>query len=471
MDKRIIEPFVTSFFEKDVVPGLMNFIKIPNCSPSYDQNWQTNGYQEKAALFIKEWVESKNLKNTNVNIIQEPNRTPFIYIEVEASKKDDNRSILLYGHFDKQPGLSGWSEGLGPQTPVIKDGHLYGRGGADDGYGVFAAITAVKCAQMNNWPLPKINIIIEGAEESSTKDLEFYLDFLKDDIGTPSLIVCLDSGCEDYKRFWVTTSLRGVVSIDLKVSLLTQGIHSGIFGGLVSDSFMILRNLIDRIEDPNTGIMKVKDLFVDLPEVRKKEIKEVVKIVGNDYIKSIPFEDGVKPFSENVEDLIINNTWKPFLCVTGADGLPEASTAGNVLRPYTQVKLSIRLPPMIECEKAAQKVIETLTKDVPFNAVVEAKLENTGDGWNLQEKNFSERIRNICNTASQRFYDNNDIQFLGEGGSIPFVQILNNKFNQSDFLVLGVTGPGSNIHGIDENLDLDYCRRLICCLTYMITCY
>ena len=469
MDKRVIEPFVTSTFEKDIVPALMNFIRIPNCSPSYDKDWQTNGFQEQAALYIKEWVESQNMQNTYVHILQEKNRTPFIYIEIEASKKNDSRSILMYGHFDKQPPLEGWSEGLGPRTPIIKENHLYGRGGADDGYGVFAAVTAVKCAQANNWPLPRINIIIEGAEESYTNDLEFYVDFLSDEIGKPSLIICLDSGCEDYKRLWVTSSLRGVISLDLKVSLLTQGIHSGIGGGLVAESFMILRNLIDRIEDPLTAKMLIEDLFVQIPENRRTEIKEVVKIIGQDIIKNVPFEAGVKPLSEDIEELIVNNTWKPYLCVIGADGFPVASRAGNVLRPYTQVKLSIRVPPMIDSVKAGQKVVEVLTNNPPYNAIVEVKVENTGDGWNLQ--NFSERLRNITNTASQRFYNENQIKFLGEGGSIPFVQILNNKFKNSDFLVLGVSGPGCNIHGLDENLDLDFCRRLICCLSYILSDY
>jgi len=469
MDKREIEPFVSRTFEKDVVPALMNFIRIPNCSPSYDKDWQTNGFQEQAALYIKEWVESQNMQNTYVHILQEKNRTPFIYIEVEATKKDDSRSILMYGHFDKQPPLDGWSDGLGPRTPVIKDNHLYGRGGADDGYGVFAAVTAVKCAQAHNWPLPRITIIIEGAEESYTQDLEFYVDFLKDEIGNPSLIVCLDSGCEDYKRLWVTSSLRGLISVNLKVSLLSQGVHSGIFGGLVAESFMVLRNLMDRIEDPLTAKILLEDLFVEIPENRRNEIKEVVKILAKDVINNIPFEAGVKPLSEDMEELVVNNTWKPYLCVLGADGFPEASTAGNVLRPFTQVKLSIRLPPMVDSAKGGQKVVEVLTSNPPYNAVVEAKITDTCDGWNMS--NFSERLKNITNTASQRFYAGNEIQYNGEGGSIPFVQILNNKYKNSDFLVLGVTGPGSNIHGLDENLDLDFCRRLICCLAYVLSDY
>ena len=469
MDKRLIEPFVNTFFKDSVLPALMDFIKIPNCSPSYDKDWKTNGLQEQAAVFIQNWVENQKLINTSVNVIKEKDRTAFIHIEIDATKKGDDRSILLYGHFDKQPGLEGWSEGLGPRIPVIRDNHLYGRGGADDGYGVFAAVTAVKCAQVNNWPLPRINIIIEGAEESYTDDLEFYVESLKEFIGYPSLIVCLDSGCEDYKRLWVTSSLRGVLSIDLKVSLLTKGIHSGIGGGIVADSFMILRNLIDRIENPITAEILVKELFVDLPQNRLDEIKKVAEIVGKDIIKYVPFSEGVTPISDDVTQLIVNNTWKPFLCITGADGLPESSTAGNVLRPYTQAKLSIRLPPMLDSKLCATKVVEILTANPPYKAVVETKVENTGDGWNLE--NFSPRLRNICTIASQRFYEGNEIQFFGEGGSIPFVQMLNNKFKNSDFLVLGVTGPGSNIHGLDENLDLDYCKRLICCLTFMISDY
>jgi acetylornithine deacetylase/succinyl-diaminopimelate desuccinylase-like protein len=469
MDKRIIEPFVTNFFDKEIIPALSSYIRIDNCSPSYDANWNTNGKLEEAAIFLKQWVESQNLKNCNVNIIQEKNRTPFIYIDIPSTKENDDRSILLYGHFDKQPPLEGWSEGLGPRKPVIKDNHLYGRGGADDGYAIFSTITAVKCAQDNNWPLPKIDIIIEGAEESYTYDLEFYVNFLSEEIGIPSLIVCMDSGCQDYKRLWVTGSLRGVVSIDLKISVLEQGVHSGVFGGMVPDSFMILRNLLDRIEDPLTGKILIQELYADIPNQRLRDIDKLVEILGDDIIKNIPFEEGVKPFTNDIKQLIINNTWKPFMAITGADGIPDSKTAGNVLRPYTQIKISIRLPPLVDSKIAADKIVEILKKDPPYNSKVEASVDNTGDGWNLET--FGSRLKNISSLASQRFFDNNDMAFTGEGGSVPFVQILNKKFPKSDFMVLGVTGPGCNIHALDENLNLDFCKRVIMSLTYILSEY
>ena len=230
MDKRIIKPYVDKFFGLRVLPNLMDFIRIPNCSPNYDSDWETNGNALKAANFLCDWIESLEMKDCTVNLVKDPGHTPFLYIEILPTNKDDDSTILLYGHLDKQPAFTGWSDGLGPQKPVIIADRLYGRGSSDDGYAVFAAITAVKACQDNNYPLPRIVILIEGAEESNTVDLFYYVEQLKPRIKDPKLIICLDSCCEDYNRLWVSTSLRGVFTIDLKVSVLSQGIHSGVGG-------------------------------------------------------------------------------------------------------------------------------------------------------------------------------------------------------------------------------------------------
>jgi acetylornithine deacetylase/succinyl-diaminopimelate desuccinylase-like protein len=291
---------------------------------------------------------------------------------------------------------------------------------------------------------------------------------LKDSLGQPSLIICLDSGCADYQRLWVSTNLRGVMSIDLKVSILKGAIHSGVAGGLIPDSFMIARQLLDRIENPDTGDLLEKSLFVKLPAQREKQIDKMITVVGDKYLKNIPWFGNTQPLDSNLKDTIIRNTWKPTLVVLGANGFPDIVSGGNVIRPYTELKLSIRIPPGVDSVMAAAKIKETLEKEPPYNATVVAEIVNTGDGWNLSS--FSERLENILSISSERFF-NNEMCFVGEGGSVPFVKLFNDLFPQSDFAVLGVCGPTSNIHGPDENLDLNYVQRLMMCLTYLISEY
>lgn len=469
MDKRIIKPYIEKYFNSSILPTLTEYIKIPNCSPNYDADWEKNGNAIKAANLLADWIDDQNLKNCNVTLFQDPGHTPFIFVDIQATRENDDRTILMYGHLDKQPPFTGWSEGLGPQDPVIKDGHLYGRGGADDGYSTFATIASIKACQDNNGPLPRIVILIEGAEESNTDDLFYYVNGLKKTIGTPSLIICLDSGCADYERLWVTTNLRGVCSINLKVSVLSQGLHSGLSGGLVPDSFMITRKILDRIEDPETGILKNQELYVQIPKERDTQMDEMIKILGDKKIlESIPWYQNTQPLEKDIKNTVVRNTWKPTLTITGCDGIPDIEHAGNVIRPYTELCLSFRLPPLIDSAKAGQLIKAELEKDPPFNAKVEANIINTGDGWSLSS--FSERLRNILNIASQRFFLK-DMGFFGEGGSVPFVQFFNNMYPKADFAVLGVNGPFSNIHGPDENLNLDFCQRLIMCLTFLVSEY
>ena len=470
MDDDKIKKFIEKYYDNQIIPNFMEFLKIPNGSPSYDPFWDQTKSIEKAADFLANWVKSQNIKGLTSKIHKEIKRTPFLYIEIDPTSIKDKRTYLMYGHMDKQPGLDGWSEGLGPYNPQIINGKLYGRGASDDGYALFSAIASIKTCQENNFPLPKIVIIIEGAEESYTEDLEFYLNSLKDKIGTPELIICLDSCCEDYKRLWMTTSLRGCISIELNIKVLSIGMHSGGFSGLVPDSFMILRTLLERIENSKNGELKERSLYVDIPQNRKEEIKRLFDIIGEDFVKQFPFCDKTNPLYDNVEDLIIANTWMPSLAIVGADGFPEANISGNVLRPETSVKLSFRLPPMVDSKTAGEKICEILTKNVPFNAKVEAKIVDKGEGFNLQSKNFSENLKGILNNASKVYYGN-AIEYMGEGGSVPFVEIFGEKFPQTDIAIIGVSGPWCNIHGTDENLDLDYCKKFTCCLTYLIKNY
>jgi len=148
MNKQQLSSFIDNKWDKEIVPALVEFVKIPNKSPMFDKEWQEHGYMEKAVQLISEWCNQQALQDFKLEIIRLPNRTPLIFMEIAGT--DPNKTVLLYGHLDKQPEMTGWSEGLGPWTPVIRNNRLYGRGGADDGYAAFASVTAIKALQEQN---------------------------------------------------------------------------------------------------------------------------------------------------------------------------------------------------------------------------------------------------------------------------------------------------------------------------------
>ena len=211
---------------------------------------------EKVVEQFAAWCRNQDIKGMRLDVIRLPERTPLIYIDIPG---DIENTVLLYGHLDKQPEMSGWAKGFGPWKPVLKNNKLYGRGGADDGYAIFTSLLAIKILEAQNIPRARCVVIIEACEESGSYDLPFYIDHLKDKLGKPELVICLDSGCGNYDQLWSTTSLRGLVGGELKIEVLDEGIHSGDASGIVPSSFRLLRQILDRIEDPVSGQILVKD--------------------------------------------------------------------------------------------------------------------------------------------------------------------------------------------------------------------
>ncbi len=219
--------FASRVWDEEIVPALTQYIAIPAKSPMFDADWAANGHIDKVLRDAASWVESKKVAGLKLEVIRLEGRTPVIFFEVPATKADCQDTIVLYGHLDKQPEFNGWRNDLGPWTPKYEDGKLYGRGGADDGYAVYASLTAIMALDKQGIPRPRCVGIIETCEESGSYDLPAYIDVLKERLGNVSLVVCLDSGAGDYNQLWLTTSLRGMVSGVLKVEVLSEGIHSG----------------------------------------------------------------------------------------------------------------------------------------------------------------------------------------------------------------------------------------------------
>ena len=450
MDTARVTRYISDLWDAEIVPQLVEYIRIPNKSPMFDKDWAAHGHMDAAVKLMETWARSKlpQLPGATLEVVRLQGRTPLIYIEVPGQGDD---TVVLYGHLDKQPEMTGWSEGLGPWTPVLKGDKLYGRGGADDGYAIFGSLAALLALQEQNIPHARCVILIEACEESGSYDLPHYVDHLAPRIGNPSLVVCLDSGCGNYDQLWLTTSLRGMTGGELTVQVLEEGVHSGDASGVVPSSFRILRELLSRLEDPETGRIKPKELYAEIPPQRVEQAKAAAGVLGNAIYQKFPFVEGMQPVTEDLTELVLNRTWRPQLAVTGAEGLPPLESAGNVLRPKTSVKLSLRVPPTLDGAKAGEFVKQLLEKDPPYGAKVSFKLEKDGSGWNAPQ--LSPWLEQAVAEASQHYFGA-PAAYMGEGGSIPFMGMLGAKFPQAQFLITGVLGPHSNAHGPNEFLHI-----------------
>jgi len=463
MDHKILKKNIDEFWDKKIIPILIDYIKIPNKSPSFDPEWEKHGHMDKVLDLAVKWANENKPDKSTLSIKRTPGRTPIILLDVPGAI-DGN--ILMYGHLDKQPEMEGWAEGLGPWNPVIKEDKLYGRGGADDGYALFASIASINALQEQNIPHPRILIMIEFSEESGSPDLPHYMEICSDIIGVPDLVICLDSGAGDYKRFWTTTSLRGLIGLKMKVEVLTEGIHSGGASGHVPSSFRIARGLLSKLEDQNTGEVLLDKLKTAIPDYRIKETESLVSILGDEVVEEFPWKDKMKPSTDNNVEGVLRRTWKPALSIVGSDGLPPTANAGNVLRPYTTLQLSMRIPPMVDAKKATKEIEKVLMNNVPYDATIDLDFEEAANGWNAPET--SEWLLNAIEKASNNYFKEPPCS-IGEGGTIPFMAMLGEQFPKAQFVITGVLGPQSNAHGPNEFLHIPFAKKLTCCISSILS--
>jgi acetylornithine deacetylase/succinyl-diaminopimelate desuccinylase-like protein len=447
--------FVDRIWTDEVVPTLVEYIKIPNKSPSFEPNWQRLGHMDRAVDLFVSWAQ-KHLEELGATLSVErlEGRTPLIYIDVPGAIDD---VVMMYGHLDKQPEMTGWSEGKGPWVPVIEGDKLYGRGGADDGYALFGALSALLALKQQNVAHARAVILIEASEESGSPDLPFYVDALAERIGEVSLVVCLDSGCGDYDRLWLTSSLRGLIGGTLRVDVLSEGVHSGDASGVVPSSFRILRQLLARLENIDTGEIIVPELKTEIPKDRVAQAKVAAQALGDAVYTKFPFVDGMKPANTDLAQLVLNRTWRPALSVTGFEGAPAPANAGNVLRPFSTAKISMRLPPTVDAHKAADHLQGILLRDPPYGAKVSFQYEEPGTGWNAPTT--APWLETALETASEAAFGQ-PMAMMGEGGTIPFMGMLGEKFPKAQFVVTGVLGPNSNAHGPNEFLHIPTGKRV-----------
>ena len=456
---------VNKFWDEKIIPALVEYIKIPNKSPSFDPDWEKHGHMDRVLSLALEWADENRPSGSVLTAERTPGRTPIILLDVPGTI---GGNILMYGHLDKQPEMEGWADDLGPWKPVIKDNKLYGRGGADDGYALFASVSSIRALKEQGLDHPRILVLIEFSEESGSPDLPHYMELCSEKFGTPDLVICLDSGAGDYNRFWTTTSLRGLIGVSMKVTVLSEGVHSGGASGHVPSSFRIARQLLSKLEDENTGEILLDNLHTNIPDYRRSETETFVSILGDEVVNEFPWKDGMKPSTNDKVEGVLRRTWKPALSIVGSDGLPAAANAGNVLRPYTTLQLSMRIPPTVDAQEAKSEIEKVLTDNIPYGATLELDFEEAAAGWNAPET--SPWLMKAIEKASKEYFGERPCS-IGEGGTIPFMAMLGERFPKAQFVITGVLGPKSNAHGPNEFLDIPFAKKLTCCISSILSDY
>ncbi len=469
---------VSRAWDEDIVRQLQDYIAIPAKSPMFDPQWAQHGYIDTVVRNAAAWVEAQKVAGLRLEVIRLEGRTPVLFFEVPASRGETNaplstHTVLMYGHLDKQPEFSGWRSDLGPWTPRYEDGRLYGRGGADDGYAVYASIAAIQALKIQKLAHPRIVGLIETCEESGSYDLLPYVDVLRERLGEVGLVVCLDSGAGNYDQLWLTTSLRGMASGVLKVEILTEGVHSGDASGVVPSSFRIMRQVLDRLEDSKTGRLLPQGFHCEVPAERMAQAQATAAILGEELYKRFPWahydcEGDTRlalPMTSDPLQALLNRTWSPTLSVTGAEGLPDLQNAGNVLRPYTAFKLSLRLPPLVDAATAVQELKTLLEDNAPYQARVTFQGLSSATGWNAPDT--APWFGQALDAASRNFYGA-PCGYIGQGGTIPLMNMLSRGFPRAQMMVCGVLGPRSNAHGPNEFLHVPYARRLTAAVAQVI---
>jgi acetylornithine deacetylase/succinyl-diaminopimelate desuccinylase-like protein len=478
--------YAQNAWDQGITQRISDYISIPCKSPGFDGDWFANGHIETVLRQAADWIAQRKVPGLSLQIIrlqdaQGKPRTPVLFFEVPAHRHASTQTVLMYGHMDKQPEFNGWRNDLGPWTPKLEtalDGstRLYGRGGADDGYAVFASIAAIEALKAQDTPHPRIVGLIETCEESGSYDLLPYVDALRDQLGDVSLVVCLDSGAGNYDQLWLTSSLRGMISGTLRVDILTEGVHSGDASGLVPSSFRIMRQVLDRLEDSATGRMLPASFHCEVPAERLAQAQATAKILGDEVYKRFPWAHAdcggssqlALPTTTDPVEALLNRTWKPTLSVTGAEGFPALKDAGNVLRPYTAFKLSLRMPPLVDAVSAMQELKALLEDNAPYQAKVTFEPGSAASGWNAPST--APWLQSALDAASQAYYGA-PCGYIGQGGTIPLMNMLEKGFPKAQMMVCGVLGPKSNAHGPNEFLHVDYAKKLTAAVSSVIAAH
>ncbi len=449
--------FISQFWDNHALPSLMDFIRIPAKSTAFDPKWEQNGYLTQTCEHVKSWI-LQHIPEATCEIYQDQGKTPCLFVEISSKNEQSNETtVAFYGHFDRQPEASGWSEGLGPWEPCILNGKLFGRGASDDGYSVYMMIAAIMALRHQNIDHPRCVGIFETQEESGSIDLPHYLHKLSDRFKNPTSLFVLDSHCGDYQRVWLSASLRGILGVNLTVRTMNHGVHSGTYSGMVPDAFGIAQALVSRLHDPVTGEVKIQACHTSIPSIRHQQLIEASQVLGDLVWSHAPLLANVSAKHKNNADILINTTWKPTLTIIGLEGLPSIENAANVVTKEVKLALSMRLPPNIDIEEAQHSIEKVLTEEPPYGTHISLTDWNIHPGWAMSSSD--PKNEELIDLASQAIFGKNAV-FTGQGGSISVIHDFAKTFLNSTIVLTGVLGPDSNAHAPNESLDIEYTKKL-----------
>jgi acetylornithine deacetylase/succinyl-diaminopimelate desuccinylase-like protein len=223
---------------------------------------------------------------------------------------------------------------------------------------------------------------------------------------------------------------------------------------------------LSKLEDETTGEILLDKLHTEIPKHRIKETQTLVSILGDEVVKEFPWENGMKPSTSDKVEGVLRRTWKPALSIVGSDGLPPTANAGNVLRPYTTLQLSMRIPPLVDAKQAKSEIENALSKNVPYGATIDLDFEEAANGWNAPET--SPWLLDAIEKASKEYFGETPCS-ISEGGTIPFMAMLGEQFPNAQFVITGVLGPRSNAHGPNEFLHIPYAKKLTSCISSILS--
>ena len=455
MDFSALHSFIARRWQDDLLPVLSEYIAIPCQSPAFEPDWAERGHMQRAVALMTDWARERlaEVAGARVEVVTLPGRTPVIYIDIPG---EGDAPVLIYGHLDKQPPMPGWSQGREAWTPSLEGERLYGRGGADDGYALFAAILAIQALHAQGLAHAPCAILIEACEESGSGDLPYYVEHLAPRLGTPAVVMALDAGCGNYEQLWLTTSLRGQVAGTLSVRALEQGVHSGDASGVVASSFRIARRLLSRLEDADSGEI-AGEFHAPIPDSRRAQAQAAASALGDGLHAQLPLSAGLRPVHADPAEVVLNRAWRPQLAVTGLDGLPAVADAAAVMQPAIGLKLSLRLPPTLDAQAAALRLKALLESQPPYASEVVFRIDMVSQGWHAPET--APWLGASLERASQTSFGAG-LALIGGGGGIPFLAMLGQRFPAAQFVVTGVLGPQSNAHGPNELLHLPTAQRI-----------
>ena len=426
----------------EIIELLSELVEIPSIS-SLEENQKD---VLESANYISDLFKKVGLKS---KVTSSKNSKPAVLAqtEIDPSKK----TVLLYAHHDVQPvgDINKWN--TDPFKPEIIYGRLFARGSGDNKAGVGTHYEVVKNL-LETLPV-NIKIFIEGEEEIGSPYMTEFIAENRRDLEA-DVIVIADSGNIKSGVPTITTSLRGLVDGVIVVDQQMEPVHSGLGGGVVPDAFMILSRIIASFHNDKG------ELLIEGLTPTEQDVFEL----SDEFVKSSLSSNGVELFEM---DSYSKRLWlEPALSILAIDAPPVAESV-NLLIPKAKAKVSLRLPPTEDPDHAMNMLEKHIKENTPFNANVNFIPEAKGKGILVDPKNeFSSKLIESFNKNWE-----NEVAYMGVGGSIPFANVFINEFPNSEIVLVGAGDEEGNAHAPNESVNIDDIKRLITSLTDALSNY